>query len=152
MTGPRLSIKAVIVQDGRLLALSATDEEGEWFMLPGGGQHRGESIHEALQRECLEEIGTTVIIHELRFLRDYIGRNHEFSSEDADTHQVELMFRCSLPPGRAPRVGPAPDKYQTGVVWLELHSLTERRLYPRSLKPLVANIGGDAPIYLGDVN
>ena len=54
------------------------------------------TIINALKRECLEEIGSSVEMIKLRFIREYIGKNHQFASEDSNVHQVELMFECRL--------------------------------------------------------
>ncbi len=148
---PRLSIKAIIVVDGRLLTLRAADDSGDWYCLPGGGQQHGESIAEALQRECMEEIGVDVEIGPLRFVRDYIGRNHEFA-EDYSAHQVELMFECTLRPGKEPTIGSTPDPSQRGIAWLALASLSKHRLYPRAIIDRLRGVRSSAPVYLGDVN
>jgi 8-oxo-dGTP diphosphatase len=147
----RLSVKAIIVEDGRLLVLKNRDQDGEWYMLPGGGQEAGESVPAALRRECLEEIGSDVTVGRLRFVRDYIGKNHEFAAEDGDMHQVELMFECHL--HTRPRLGSAPDAMQTGIAWLELTNLGDYRLYPCVLgHHLSPEVPAGEAIYLGDVN
>ncbi len=44
-----------------------------WWYLPGGGVRRGESFHEAAQREVLEEVGTAV--HDLILFGLYHSRS-----------------------------------------------------------------------------
>jgi 8-oxo-dGTP diphosphatase len=147
----RLSVKAIIVQGGRLLAVRNRDELGDWYLLPGGGQEVGETVDAALRRECIEEIGCEVRRGRLRYIRDYIGRNHEFAATDADSHQVELMFECDI--AADPVVGTRPDVNQTGVEWLPLASLGAYRLYPSALCTLIPNADpADEALYLGDVN
>lgn len=51
----RLSVKALIVRDGKVL-LTIEDEDDFWS-LPGGGIDYGETAQEALVREISEEIG-----------------------------------------------------------------------------------------------
>ncbi|MDI6870845.1 MAG: NUDIX domain-containing protein [Bacillota bacterium] len=154
----RVSAKAIIIQDNRLLTTRNVDREGEFYLLPGGGQEPGESLPAALQRECREEIGVEVEVGELLFVRDYIGRNHEFAALDADVHQVELMFACTLPAGQVPRPGTDPDArqaglwHQVGVEWLDLDRLEEYRLYPRALLRALRLPAHRRPIYLGDVS
>jgi 8-oxo-dGTP pyrophosphatase MutT (NUDIX family) len=157
MTGVRRfrnSAKAIIIDEGRLLAVGIHDDNaGDFYVLPGGGQEPGETLHEALQRECREEIGSPVIVHELCFVRDYIGHHHQFSGKDADLHIVELLFRCELVDPALVGRGNVPDTGQTGVAWLELDRLAERRFYPATLRPLLRQpFPRNGPVYLGDVS
>ena len=94
MASVRLSIKAVVIESGRLLVIKNRDPDGDWYCLPGGGQEPGETILEALTRECVEEIGSEVVAGRLRFIRDYLASNHEFAEQDNDSHQVEMMFEA----------------------------------------------------------
>ena len=56
----RNSAKAVIIRDNKLLVLIKRDQDGPYAVLPGGGQRWGETLPDALMRECQEEIGTLV--------------------------------------------------------------------------------------------
>jgi 8-oxo-dGTP diphosphatase len=150
MSKVRISAKAIIIQDGHLLVIRNRDSSGDWYSLPGGGQEHGETLTAALNRECLEEIGSGVTVGRIRFVRDYIAKNHEFAAED-DSHQVEVMFECQLT--SAPGLGAKPDSMQTGVEWLELMDLSNHRLYPKALQRLLSGDAPvDGPLYLGDVN
>ena len=60
MNGIRNSAKAIIIRDGCLLLVQNKDEEGDWYTLPGGGQNHGETLREALQRECQEKISVSI--------------------------------------------------------------------------------------------
>ncbi|KUJ83325.1 NUDIX domain-containing protein [Microbulbifer flavimaris] len=56
----RLSAHAVITNEaGEILQLRATYADCSWG-LPGGALDRGETVHEALLRECREELGREV--------------------------------------------------------------------------------------------
>lgn len=148
----RVSAKAVIILDGRLLVTRNRDEQGDFFLLPGGGQDPGETLPEALRRECREEVGADVQVEDIVLVRDYIGRNHEFADTNSDVHQLEIMFRCSLL-GDAPLGnGPSPDAWQTGIDWLDVRRLDEARLYPTVLKRVLPELEKQADIYVGDVN
>ena len=93
----RNSAKAIILRDGALLCTKNVGWRGdEYFILPGGGQNPGETLVEALERECLEEIGARVKVLALRYVRDYIGKNHGFAERHAEVHQIEYMFVCDL--------------------------------------------------------
>ncbi len=149
----RNSAKAIIIADGRLLTMKARDQWGPYYLLPGGGQEFGETIHEALRRECLEEVNAEIGIGDLVFVREYIGRNHEFAEYDGDLHQVECMFRCTLAPGAVPAVGSVPDKGQVGVEWVPLAGIMDYRLYPMGIREALVRLDEEPyPVYFGDIN
>lgn len=153
--GIRNSAKAIIVQDDKLLAIKMKDEEGDFYILPGGGQEQGENLHEALTRECIEELGEEVEIGELIFVREYIGKNHEHSAFDSDLHQTEYLFLCCLKEEKEKiEGGLTPDDGQIGVEWLPLSKLQQYRLYPQKGRRYLAGYfkGEKHPVYLGDMN
>jgi len=153
MNTVRNSAKAVILHDGKILTIQCLSWKKETFyILPGGGQEHGETLIQALQRECLEEIGCTVDVGRLLWLREYIGRNHEFAEVHKDLHGMELMFECRLPPGAEPRAGTNPDDGQVGLAWLEVRTIGDKLFYPQALKPVLQRPWSDSPVYLGDVN
>ena len=132
--------------------MKARDRAGEYYLLPGGGQKNGESLTEALKRECLEETGAEVVPGELRYVRDYISDNHEFAAVDPGFHQVELMFSCRFRRLRKDTRREL-DNRQIGSDWMPLAGLGKIRIYPSVLKKLIASSGKlNGPIYLGDVN
>jgi 8-oxo-dGTP diphosphatase len=148
----RVSAKAVIVRDGKLLATKNVGITGVFYLLPGGAQESGEALDEAVRRECREEVGVEVEVGEVLFVRDYIGRNHELAEAHREVHQLELMFRCRLVGGGDAGVGAAPDINQVAVEWLDLTRLAEYDLFPRAVKPLLAAIDEHRGLYMGDVN
>ena len=149
----RSAAKAIIVCEARLLVAHCRDEQGDWYGLPGGGQRRGESLAEALVRECHEEIGAQVEVGRLLYVRDYIAANHEFSYLEESTHQVEHLFECRVPDDYLPGNGPHPDTYQIGVAWLDLDALRRERVYPSQLRDVLDPERADAlATYWGDVN
>lgn len=151
----RVSVKAIILDNNRILTCRNRDSAGgDWYILPGGGQNPGESLPDALKRECLEEIGAKVKVGQIRLVRDYIGRNHEFAQWDPDVHQVEIMFECQLQGDYDPTVGHSPDVNQTGVAWLEIEELSRHRIYPEALRDILQGVipNSSGALYLGDVN
>lgn len=149
----RNSAKAIIVRDEMLLVTRNKDHLGEYYLLPGGGQRHGETLHEALRRECKEEIGADIEVGELILVREYIGRNHEFAQHDSDTHQIEFMFQCRIPAFYSPQDGVQPDGPQTGVTWVPIRSLSGYRIYPSVLGRILGNrLPEGTTVYLGDVN
>ncbi len=51
----RVSVKAIILNDDKILLVKEWDDE--WWSFPGGGIEYGESIQDALYREVEEELG-----------------------------------------------------------------------------------------------
>jgi ADP-ribose pyrophosphatase YjhB (NUDIX family) len=92
----RNSAKAIIIENKKILLTKNKDDFGFFYLFPGGGQEHGEELKDAVLRECLEEIGEKVVVGNLVYVREYIGKNHEFAAWDSDVHQVEFYFQCSL--------------------------------------------------------
>lgn len=151
----RTAAKAIIIQDNHLLVIAKRDSLGLWYILPGGGQQHGETLEQALVRECLEEIGTKVEIGKLLFVREFIGNNHLDNCVPEDDwvknhHGLDLMFLCQIPPDYSIQNGTLPDEGQEGVEWLPLVNLDKYRLFPSILKSLLNRPSNE--VYLGDVN
>lgn len=89
----RLSSHAVITNDkSKVLLLKANYGNGNWG-LPGGALDPGETIHEALERECLEEIGCEVSIKYLSGVYYHSAYNSQafiFLCEIAQESDIKL--------------------------------------------------------------
>lgn len=145
----RNSVKAIIIHENKLLCIKLEDKEGNFYILPGGGQEKYETFPETLKRECLEELGVNVKPIKIRYIREYIAKNHEFKNND-DNHQVEYMFDCELL--NEPNMNNAivMDKNQTGFEWIDLNDRNKKRVYP---KVLIDRIKSNyQEIYWGDIN
>ncbi|MBC2601399.1 NUDIX domain-containing protein [Puniceicoccus vermicola] len=149
----RHACRAVIVRRNRLLAIKMCDRSGVFYVLPGGGQRHGETMKEGLKRECLEEINLEVIIGPLLYVREYIGRNHNFSKYHRDFHQVETVFSCSIAEGAEPEPGSETDRKQIGIEWLDLKQLASVRFLPADAVPVIQRqMEEGSDLYLGDIN
>ena len=85
----------------------------------------------------------------LNFIREYIGKNHEFHKSDKN-HQVEYMFECKLITSPDKSKANHLDDGQNGIEWVKLDCHEEYRVYP---KILVERIKSAYPeIYWGDIN
>lgn len=152
MAKPRPSVRALIIRDGQLLVTVNRHVTDPYLLLPGGGQQFGESMAEAVARECREELGVDVQVGDVAYLRDYIGARHEFADWDSHFHGVETVFYCTLLPHAEPAMPRSGDRYQTGVEWLDLDELEDAPLYPSSLKAWLRLDEADRRRYLGSVN
>jgi 8-oxo-dGTP pyrophosphatase MutT (NUDIX family) len=149
----RNSAKAVIIRDGKLLVIIKRDQDGAYAVLPGGGQDWGETLPDAITRECLEEIGTEVKVRKLLFIREYRSDRHEFAETSPDVHQVEFYFKCKVSKHYEPSQGHLPDNGQEEVRWVSLDKLDDIHLYPRTICSVLTDLKHSVyPFYLGDCN
>ncbi len=149
----RTAARAVIISDGKLLVTKMRDHRGIYYILPGGGQRPGETLCETVRRECLEEVGVEVEVGRLLYVREYIGKNHNFSPRHARFHQLEHVFLCSVADPHAPSPGTGLDNHQVGIAWLALDNLEPIRFYPDSIKRFFTDRNVQVePLYLGDCN
>ncbi|WOT05499.1 NUDIX domain-containing protein [Shewanella youngdeokensis] len=115
----RLSSHAVILRQGateqEVLLLKATYGSCNWG-LPGGALEPGETIHEALIRECQEELGLTVTVNYLSGVYYHSAYNSQafifscdINSDDSITlssehSQYQFVAISSLPKVQKARV------------------------------------------------
>ena len=149
----RYSMKAVIIKDGKLLVESCDYGYGRFCKLPGGGHQWGETMLEALIRECKEELNIEVKPKRLLFVRDYIAKNHD-STLDLDCfHQAELMFECEVKDFSTLAPGSEPDGNEQQIKWIALDDLADSDFYPKAIVPYLKNLRDiKETIILGDVN
>ena len=82
----RLSVHAVITNENdQVLQIKATYDGGRWG-LPGGSLEPGETVHQALIRECREELNCPVTVHYMSGI--YYHQVYEAHA---------CIFRCELP-------------------------------------------------------
>ena len=148
----RNAARALIIRDNRILLLRKQGgERGERYALPGGAQDPGETLQDALNRECLEEIDTRVQIHGLVGVADYFKPRD--TRPPSTRHVVEFLFECSLPGDYTPRNGQRPDKHQVEVIWAGLEGLGGMSLQPASLASIIGGIrAGNHGVYLGPID
>ena len=140
----RVSAKALVIRDGCLLAVKLRDADGEFFILPGGGQRAGELLPDAVAREVAEETGLQVRAEEAVFVIE--------GAQGEAAHRVDIVFRCEYEGPCAARRHS--DCGQIGFEWLPIDGLNRAPLYPSRLRrPIMDLIAGKAvPVYLGNEN
>ncbi len=157
----RTSARGLIWRAGKVLVTRNRDEIGDWFVLPGGGQHCGEDLTATCQRECLEEVGLVVEVGRLVFVREIIADNHQNTTMLPDGfHQLECVFLCRMVDENAePCLGVEPDTPQTGTAWLSPAELGTERFFPQAMVPQLAHgatafdfeCQAGSAVYLGEV-
>lgn len=150
----RNSAKGIVIHNSKILLILNETSSDKWTTLPGGGQEKFETLKDALKRECLEETGYNVEVRDLAFIREYIGKNHEFGKIDYEVHQVEYMFMCNLVIDAPVGDSLKPDNDQVDSIWVSLDELDLFNLYPVGLRLKIKELLelGKCEVYLGDVN
>ena len=145
----RNAVRAVIVSNDQMLLLKKTGgDRGERYALPGGAQNPGETLAQALERECLEEIGSAIEILGLMNVADHFKIRE--TDPPSTRHMVEFLFRCTVPDDYLAHNGSKPDRNQIDVVWVNLANLAEMPLYPESLSHwLLEGVLRDTALYPG---
>lgn len=139
----RISAKAVIIQNGKLLAIKLNDGKEEWYILPGGGQDCEERLPQTVEREVREEAGIEVKCKDLLFVIEGV--------HGESFHRVDLVFLCDYI-GEALDATLHSDTNQVGVEWLDLSILNRLPLYPSKLRRPIMNFyeGKEYVRYLGN--
>lgn len=139
----RNSTKAIIIEDNRLLVTKLHDENGIYYLLPGGGQVPSEKLTDCLVRECIEETGYMIEVQELLFIRECF--------KDKDIHRVEFIFKGNII--RKTEVM-GMDKDQLGIEWIVLDNILNEPLFPTELRTLIKSYhnGYHKKTYIGEIN
>ncbi|MFA5625107.1 MAG: NUDIX domain-containing protein [Bradymonadales bacterium] len=77
----RVTVRGVIIKNGKLFAQRLNKRDGgvrDYWCTPGGGLDNGESLHDGLVREMVEETGVTPQIGRLLFVQQYADDKREY--------------------------------------------------------------------------
>lgn len=126
LRSPRLAVRALILQEDRLLLVNAYPGlRADLWCAPGGGAEPGQSLPDNLAREVMEETG----------LRVEVGAPclvNEFHDPASGYHQVDLYFRC-IPLGPMPARWTDPEGIVTERRWVTRAEMAGLRFKPDSL-------------------
>ncbi len=122
---PRLAVRAIILNEGRLLVVNAyPDGQGDLLCAPGGGVEPGSSLPDNLKREVFEETGLAITVGAPCLV-------NEFHDPASGFHQVDVYFQCQL-------IGTAkidPDWRDSEAIVSQWHWLTREQLADAHHKP-----------------
>lgn len=76
----RVTVRGIIIKDDLLFAQKLKKEERvvDYWCTPGGGLDAGESLHDGLRREMIEETGVEPVIGRLLYIQQYNDGNRDF--------------------------------------------------------------------------
>lgn len=144
--------RAIIIKDGKILLQRGRGVYADYYIIPGGKAEDFETIEAAAIRECMEEMGAEIKINRFLFVREYIGKNHEFPELHSNLHQVDFFFEASLVSIDL-SLASSPDPDQLSVEWIKLEDVSKIRLFPKFLKDIILPTGIKFnKVYYGDIN
>ena len=132
-------VRAIIIEDGKVLLMHRVKNEQEYWTFPGGGVDDTDiNIEEALKRECLEELGVEVTVLDLFFKKPSLASK--------TMGRMELFYNCKIiggivGTGTGPEFnGRDVEKYGTyKVEWLSLEEIKNKIVYPLELRDKIIN-------------
>ena len=152
----RSTAKAIIVKDGKILLNKCYgDAFGDYFSLPGGGQHQHETLEEAVVRACLEETGYTIAPIRLAAICETILTEESRSNDPEHSHhRVYHIFICEiLGDEKITPTGKDGTQTEIGSEWVDINTIDAinvTRLFPIAVRDNIQGIiNGTAPTYLG---
>ena len=129
---PRIAVRALILQENRLLVVNAygAGRGPELWCAPGGGIEPGTSLPDNLIREVYEETGLTVRVNAPALI-------NEFHNPDDGFHQVDLFFHCDITAGEVTKNWKDPEGIVSERRFVTQTELSQLPHKPDSLRQVV---------------
>lgn len=141
---PRIRVAAILQEQYKLLLVCHEKAGQRYWMLPGGGVDRGETLSGALCRELWEECGLRIVPKKLVLVSDAIA-------PDRSRHIVNICFTAELQSGR-PVLGEDPRIVDVDFVsWKDLEQLPFYPDFKSELLQLARHDFVSAAPYLGNI-
>ena len=127
-------VRAIIIEDKKLLAIKRAKENETYWIFPGGGVEAGETDEAALKRECQEELGVDVSVGKFVSKDDY-----QWNGEPEEI----FFYVCQIIGGEL-GTGSGPEYedalYYDGtheIEWLNIEKLQNFDLRPQNVRDLL---------------
>ena len=126
----RVAVRALIVSEGRMLAVKEVDG-GDWWAIPGGGVTYGESLKDCILREISEEIGVSPpsVSSDFQIVHYTIGKIVN------GVPRMNVFFKVSVPEGEI-----TPTNHIEKWGWFTEDEFKELEIHPSYDKANLAKI------------
>jgi len=138
---PRIRVAAVVVKNGRILLVEHTKNGRKYWLIPGGGLERGETLFACAEREVFEETGVRINAGDAVFLSEYI-------SGSSGRHVVHVILKGEYISGE---VSPGCDGILTDAAFVDIEKAGTLEIMPDLGGRLEKYLSGEraAGIYTG---
>lgn len=120
---PGIRVSGLLVRDDRALLVRQAKADTTYWLLPGGGVDRGESLQEALVREFREECSLEVEVD-----RRILAVVESISPDRGATrHLIQMILPVR---GQTPTAPASADPAVLEVAWFGVKDLDQLRLHP----------------------
>ena len=135
-----IRISGIVFKGGKVVLVKHENSyNGVYYLLPGGGLERDETIEGCAEREVKEETGLDVKVKTLAYYEDVVSE---------DDHTLHLIFRCKFTGGGVKNLDP--DKKVKEIVFMDEKEFKKINFFPKKLKDsLFQKKEGVLPISLG---
>ena len=125
-------VRAIIIDTDRILLIHRVKVDDSYWVIPGGAVESSETHEQSLKRECLEELGVDIVMHNLFLQRPC-------DKPEISGHQ-EFFYLCDVVGGQI-GTGEGPE-FQAGthykgeyrIEWVSLKDLPKINLKPEEVK------------------
>lgn len=136
----RLAVRAVIVQQDRLLLVNAwPDGQSDLLCAPGGGADPHSALPDNLIREVHEETGLSVAVGAVCLV-------NEFHDPERGFHQVDIYFWATITDGEVTADWKDPENIVTDRHWVTRDEMERLNVKPDSLMGIAFG-PRDAPVF-----
>ena len=129
----RISSRAIIFHDGKLILIHRKWKRKEYWVTPGGGVEGNETLEEAVKRETREEIGIEINVGEFVM---------ELTRESADRISEQKFFLCEyvsgdIGSGQDAKMLASDEKDFYEVVRIPIDELSKINIVPPQIKKYI---------------